>query len=154
MPISKYPVTLSEAERLSLQRIISKGVSPARKVLHANVLLSTDENNPGGRLSNSQIAKRFMTSEQTVNNIRKAYATRGLKAALDRKKRETPPVESKVTGDIEARIIALSLSEPPEGRGRWTLRLLADKAVELRIIDSISHVKVGDVLKKTSSSRT
>jgi hypothetical protein len=71
---------------------------------------------------------------------------------LAEKKRDIPPVPAKITGDVEARIIALSCNEPPEGRSKWTLRLLADKAVELEIIDSISYVSIGQVLKKTNSN--
>jgi len=87
-----------------------------------------------------------------VHNIRKQYAKKGLTATIGRKKRETPPVEPKITGEVEARIIALSCSAPPEGRSRWSLRLLADKSVELNFIDSISHEAVGRLLKKRTQA--
>jgi hypothetical protein len=83
-------------------------------------------------------------------NHKKAYAERGIEAALKRKKRETPPVKPKITGEVEAHIIALACSEPPKGYAKWSLRLLADKAVELEYIDEISYVSVGAVLKKHS----
>ncbi len=152
MPVIKYRVILSHQERSRLLKLVSKGKESARKILHANILLAADEN-VGKKLSEKEIAERFHVNYQTVHTVRKTYATAGLDAALGRKKRKTPPVPAKITGDIEARIIALSCSEPPDGRSRWTLRLLADKAVELQFIDSISHEAVGRLLKKTSLNR-
>ena len=152
MPKVKNHVCLSSTERNTLQRLISKGAATAKSIMHANVLLATDENNGKGRMSETEIAKLFHVSKQTVHTIRQLYSEKGLDAALGRKKRNTPPVPAKITGDVEARIIALSCSEPPSGRSKWTLRLLADKAVELEIIDSISHVAVGQLLKKTNSN--
>ena len=87
-----------------------------------------------------------------MQNVRTSYGEKGLEATLKRKKRETPPVEAKVTGEVEAHIIALACGEPPKGYAKWTLRLLADKSVQLRYIDSISHTQVGRILKKTSIS--
>ncbi len=152
MPKIKYHVRLSDDERNTLLRLISKGKAPAKKILHANILLAADENAPNGKISEEEIAQRFHVSRQTVHTVRCVYSQKGLTIALGRKKREEPPVAAKITGDVEARIIALSCSEPPEGRSKWTLRLLAGKAVELDIVDSISHVAVGQVLKKTNSN--
>ena len=112
-------------------RLVSKGTESARKIMHANILLASDESS-GKKLSEKETAERFHINYQTVHTVRKTYATAGLKAALERKKRETPPVPPKITGDVEARIIALSCSEPPEGRAKWTLRLLASKKSLLR----------------------
>jgi transposase len=152
MPVIKYRVILSQQERSRLLKLVSKGTESVRKILHANILLAADENT-GKKLSEKEIADQFHVNYQTVHTIRKTYATAGLDTALGRKKRRTPPVPAKITGDIEARVIALSCSEPPEGRARWTLRLLANKAVELQYIDSISHEAVGQLLKKTNSNR-
>jgi len=105
-------------------------------------------------MKEAEIAQLFHVSQQTVHSIRQLYSEKGLDAAIGRKKRETPPVPAKITGDVEARIIALSCNEPPPGRSKWTLRLLADKAVELEIINSISYVAVGQLLKKTNLSLT
>ena len=128
-------------------------VPPQQKtIMHANVLLAADENGVSGRKSEAEIAALFHVHPQTVHTIRSQYSEQGLQAALGRKKRKTPPVESKVTGDVEAKIIALSCTSPPSGRSRWTLRLLADKAVELQYIDSISHVAVGRLLKKRTEA--
>ncbi len=152
MPIVKYRVCLSTEERKELLDIVSKGAASARAIMRANVLLTADENGPEGRKSESEIAKLFHVNRQTVHNIRKQYSENGLSATISRKKRETPPVEPKITGEVEAKIIALSRSSPPEGRTRWSLRLLADKSVELSIIDSISHEAVGRLLKKRTQA--
>ena len=154
MPKSKNHVRLTVADRKALQEIVTKGSTTARTIMHANVLLAADEGSAKGRTSEAQIARLLHVSRQTVHSIRQQYSEHGLSSAVHRKKRETPPIPAKITGDVEARIIALSCSEPPQGRSRWTLRLLADKAVELEYIESISYVAVGNVLKKTSSNRT
>lgn len=153
MPKVKNHVRLSSTERNMLQNLISKGTATAKSIMHANVLLAADENNTKGRMSEAEIAELMHVSKQTVHTIRQLYSEKGLDAAIGRKKRDTPPVQAKITGDVEARIIALSCNEPPPGRSKWTLRLLADKAVELDIIDSISYVAVGQLLKKTNSNR-
>ena len=149
MPVIKYRVILSDKERSKLAGIISKGTASARSIMHAHVLLAADESK-GRKRSEKEIASLFLVNPQTVHTIRKTYATEGLDAAIGRKKRQTPPIQPKITGDVEAKIIALSCSEPPEGRSKWTVRLLADKAVELQIIDSISHESVFRLLKKTN----
>lgn len=149
MPIIKYHVVLSDTERATLKRILSKGASSAKMIMHANVLLAADERSDK-KLSGKEIAERFHIHSQTVHTIRMTYGTKGLNAALTRKKRTTPPVMPKITGDVEARIIALSCSTPPEGRSRWTLRLLADTVVGMGIVESISHESIYRVLKKTT----
>ena len=152
LPKVRYHVRLTDEERKDLLKIVSQGSSSAKTIMHANVLLAADENSASGRKNEAEIAVLFHIHPQTVHTIRSLYSEQGLKAALGRKKRETPPVESKVTGDVEAKIIALSCSFPPMGRSRWTLRLLADKAVELHYVDSISHVAVGRLLKKRNET--
>ena len=152
MPKTKYHVRLSPDERNTLIDLVSKGSASARAIMHANILLTADESDGGRRISETEIAERFRVNQQTVHAIRQRYAEKGLDAAIVRKKRETPPVEPKITGDVEAKIIALSCSAPPNGRSRWSLRLLADKAVELRYIDSISHEAVGRFLKKRTQA--
>ncbi len=148
MPKIRFHVHLSEDERKTLLKIISKGTASAKSIMHANVLLAADENAEGGKKSEAEIAELFHVNRRTVHIIREQYSDHGLKVALGRKKRETPPVAPKLTGEVEAKIIALSCSAPPSGCSRWTLRLLADKAVELQYIDSVSHVAVGQLLKK------
>ena len=152
MPKVKYQVHLTDEERNNLLDLVTKGTATARAIMRANVLLALDKNSPGGRKSEEQIAELFHVHRQTVHNIRKTYAENGITSAIGRKKRETPPVEPKITGEVEAKIIALSCSSPPEGRSRWSLRLLADKAVELNFIGSISHEAVGRLLKKRTQA--
>lgn len=152
MPKVRYHVRLSEEERKTLLNLVSKGSTSAKSIMHANVLLAADENGAGGRKSEAEIAELFHIHPQTVHTIRRQYSEKGLQAALGRKKRKTPPVEPKITGEVEAKIIALSCSSPPAGRSRWSLRLLSDKAVELQYIDSISHEAVGRLLKKRTET--
>ena len=148
MPKVRYHVRLSDEERKTLLKMVSKGSASAKSIMHANVLLAADENAEGNKKSETEIAELFHVHPQTVHTIRQQYSEHGLQVALGRKKRSTPPVEPKLTGEVEAKIIALSCSTPPPGRSKWTLRLLADKAVELQYIESISHVAVGRLLKK------
>lgn len=144
----KHPVRLTKEEQTSLRAVISKGKSSARAIRRAHVLLAADENRTGGCLKELEIAERAQVHVNTIRSIRKAYVEQGWELAIGRKKRMTPPIPAKVTGEIEAKIIALSCSAPPSGRSRWTLELLADRAVELKYIDSISHETVRQVLKK------
>ena len=152
MPKVKNHVRFSSAERKTLQDLIIKGSSTARSIMHAHVLLSADENNPQGQMKEAEIALLLHVSQQTVHSIRQLYSEKGLDADIGRKKRKTPPVPAKITGDVEARIIALSCNVPTPGRSKWTLRLLADKAVELEIINSISYVAVGQLIKKRTQA--
>ena len=152
MPKNKYHVRLSEDERDILLDIVLKGSSTAKGILHANILLNADELKSGIRKSEMEIARLLNVHQQTIHSVRKRYAEQGLDSAISRKKREIPPVEPKITGQVEARIIALSCSPPPKGRSRWSLRLLADKAIELQYIDSISHEAVSRLLKKRTKT--
>ena len=152
MPKVKYHVRLTKKERSTLLDIVSKGTASARTIMRANVLLSADEKNSKSKKSETEIAELFNVHQQTVHTIRKEYCQKGLEATISRKKRKTPPVEPKITGDVEAKIIALSCSSPPPGRSKWSLRLLADKSVELQYVDSISHEAVGRLLKKRTEA--
>lgn len=153
MPIQKYEVSLSAAERKRLTKLVKSGEKSARTILHANILLAVDKNGKKP-MTVMEAAAAFNTSPTTVQNVRTKYATEGLKPTITRKKRETPPVPAKCTGDVEAKIIATACSAPPEGRGRWTLRLLSERVVELQIVPSISPMHVGRILKKTGISLT
>ncbi len=153
MPSFKYVIELSEQDKEQLTEIITAGRRTARTILRANILLASDKRNDK-YMTVAEIAEVYHTTATTVQNVRSSYCEKGLEATLNRKKRETPPVPAKVTGEVEAHIIALACSEPPEGYSKWTLRLLADKTVELGYIDSISHVTVSNVLKKTNLSLT
>ncbi|WP_234340144.1 IS630 family transposase [Gorillibacterium timonense] len=146
-PIS-YPISLSEEERNQLTVVVSKGKASARAIRRAHILLAADKNREGGALKEREIAERLGVHPNTVYAIRKAYTEQGLDGAVKRKKRVTPPVAPKITGEVEARIIALSCSAPPEGRSRWTLHLLANRAVELQYVEGLSYETVRQVLKK------
>ena len=153
MPSVKYIIELSDADRRALREVISKGKSPAKAILRANILLASDRNNKK-HMTVAEIAETYHTTPTTVQNVRTSYANNGLEATIARKKRETPPVPPKVTGDVEAHIIALACGDPPEGYEKWTLRLLADKCVELNYAESLSHMTVSRILKKTNLSLT
>lgn len=147
MPKINYEVKLTEEEANKLRSITHKGSSAsARKILHANVLLKTNENYPEQKRSVREVAEIFEVSPNTVNQIRKTYATQGLEAALNRKTRLSPPHISKITGDFEAQVIAMALSPAPKGSARWTLRLLAEHCEERKYIVSISYVTIGNML--------
>ena len=153
MPSVKYVIELTDADRKTLKDIVAKGTSSAKSILRSNILLASDRNNKK-HMTVAEIAEAYHTSPTTVQNVRTSYATKGLEATVYRKKRATPPVPPKVTGDVEARIIALACGKPPTGYSKWTLRLLADKCVELNYAESLSHVTVSRVLKKTNLSLT
>ena len=153
MPSIKYVIELSNQEKVRLMEIVKKGNSPARTILRANILLASDKQNDK-YMTVSEIANAYRTTPTTVQTVRTSYCKNGLEATINRMKRETPPIPAKVTGEVEAHIIALACGQPPEGYSRWTLRLLADKTVELGYIESISHVTVSTILKKTNLSLT
>lgn len=153
MPSVKYIIELTDTDRKTLLDTVAKGASPAKAILRANILLASDKNNKK-HMTVAEIAEAYHTTPTTVQNVRTSYANYGLDATINRKKRTTPPVPPKVTGDVEAHIIALACGEPPEGYSKWTLRLLAEKCVELNYAESLSHVTVSRVLKKTNLSLT
>ena len=150
----KYPVTLTEAERELLKSLIAAGTAPARKLTHARILLKADQSPEGPGWVDEQVADAVEVSQPTVARVRKQYVQEGLEAALNRR----PPnrvYQRKLDGEQEARLIALACSEPPEGQARWSLRLLADKLVELEVVEEeVSYQTVRRTLKKTLSSRT
>ena len=147
MPSIKYVIELSNPEKVRLMEIVKKGNSPARTILRANILLASDKQNDK-YMTVSEIANAYRTTPTTVQTVRASYCKKGLEATIARKKRETPPIPAKVTGEVEAHVIALACGQPPEGYSKWTLRLLANKTVELGYIESISHITVSTILKK------
>ena len=150
----KRNIKLSQNERKSLLDFVSKGEHPSMLVRRANIILALDTSYGRNPENEAVIASRYHVSRQTVQNIKNDYLELGADDFLYRRKRATPPVAAKVDGDFEARLIALSCSEPPDGYGKWSVRLLADRVVELGYIDSISHMTINRVLKKTNSNRT
>ena len=147
----KYRVTLTAEERNQLMRIISKGKTEGYRIRHAHILLAADEIEENKEWTDKSIAKAYHTTEKSIGNLRRRFVEKGLEAALGREKREVAP-RIKIDGEIEARIVALTCSKAPDGYSQWTLRLLADKVVELGIMESVSHTAIGDCLKKTKLS--
>jgi len=145
---SRYEVKLSEGERELLTGIVKRGKGPAYRIKHAHILLHADARKKGSDKGDEEIAGIFHCHSQTVFNIRKKYCTDGLSSVIERKKRESPPIPRKLDGANEARLITIACSQPPAGYASWTLDLLADKMVELKIVDTISGKTVGRVLKK------
>ena len=144
----KYVVRLTGPERRSLEELTAKGRTQAYRIKHAQLLLKANADGPNW--TDERIAEAIGVHANTVRNVRQRFVEAGLEAALGRKKQERPPRERILDGEKEARLIALGCSPPPKGRARWTLHLLADKLVELRIVDSISHETVRQSLKKTN----
>jgi len=148
-------VVLTDNQRTRLEKFTNNGVRSTHIVKRATVILELDTAN--GRKASSRIAisNKVNLSVTAISDIKKDWFAIGdLDTFLQRKKRETPPVETKITGDVQAHIIALACTPPPEGCQRWTLQLLANKSVELKFVDSISDVSVGTVLKKINFSLT
>jgi hypothetical protein len=146
--VKRYVVKLSEAERSQLQALINKGKSPAKRLLKARILLKADASAAGEAWSDGQIIKALDTNASMVSRVRQQLVEEGLEAVLSRKQRETTAIQPIFDGEKQARLTALACSAPPEGRARWTLRLLEDKVVELGIVDRASDNTIGRVLKK------
>jgi transposase len=147
----KYIVTLTPEERRLLQEMLSRGKAAARKLMHARILLKADVAADGPGWNDEAIVEALEVGRATVERVRKEFVEEGLEAALERRKPRRQ-YRRKLDGDGEAHLIALACQEPPEGRSRWTLRLLADRMVQLEYVDEISYQTVRRTLKKTSSS--
>src|SRR5687768_3754015 len=143
----KYPVILTAAQREQLKSLIAAGTAPARKLTHARILLKADQSPEGPGWVDEKVAEAVETSQPTVSRVRKQYVQEGLEAALNRRA-PNREYQRKLDGEQEARLIALACSEPPEGQARWSLRLLADRMVELAVVEEISYQSVRRTLKK------
>ena len=145
----KYIVTLTDVERQMLQAMLSRGKAAARKLMHARILLKADAAPGGPGWEDAAIAHGLEVGRATVERVRKEFVEEGLDAALERRKPRRQ-YERTLDGDGEAHLIALACQKPPEGRSRWTLRLLADRMVRLEYVDEVSKDTVSRVLKKTN----
>jgi len=145
----KYIVTLTQEERGMLQEMLSRGKAAARKLTHARILLKADVAAGGPGWNDESIAEALEVGRATVERVRKEFVEEGLEAALDRRKPRRQ-YRRKLDGDGEAHLVALACQKPPEGRSRWTLRLLADRMVQLEYVDQISYQTVRRTLKKTN----
>jgi hypothetical protein len=148
----RFVVSLNEQEREHLLRLIHVGKGAARKLAHARILLKVDQANEGPCVTDGQIAAAVEVSEDTVARVRRRFVEEGFEAALERKAAARPPRERVIDGAAEAKLVALCCGSPPEGRARWTLQLLADKLVQLEIVESVSHETVRQTLKKRTSA--
>ena len=151
MMVKRYRVRLSEEEQQGLRSLVSKGRAAAYKQTHARILLLCDENQADGAMRDEEIARALKLGTATVERVRRRGVEEGLEAALGRRQ-QLNRRQRKLDGAGEAHLIALTCSQPPEGRAGWTLRLLADQLVECEIVDSISTETVRQTLKKTNSS--
>jgi hypothetical protein len=150
--MEKYKVTLLEEERQELKDIVRKGSHKSQKVLNALILLNVDVNRPKeakSKSTNESISNHLDISMKKIDRVKKRFVEEGLEIALCGRPKNRE-YEKKVDGDLEAKLVAVSCSEPPEGFSRWSLRMLADKAVELEYVDCISYETVRRTLKKTT----
>ena len=145
-----YIVDLKPDEQKYLRKIVSSGKHSARKILRANILLKADIHGPEWK--DKEIEGVFHTSSTTDENCRKQFVTEGMEEALNRKKHAGTTIRTKLDGSQEAKLIAIVMSDPPEGRDRWTLQLLANRLVELEVVNEISYETVRRTLKKMSLS--
>jgi transposase len=142
-----YKVTLTESERKELDNIISKGRHKSQTYRNAYILLNTDVGEFSDKVTNAEISKILKVGMRTIDRVKKRFVEEGFEACLSRKA-SSRIYEKKIDGDCEAHLISIACSEPPKGFAKWSLRLLADKMVELNYVDSISHESVRGVLKK------
>lgn len=148
----RYKITLTESERQTLEALTRNGKTGAKKFIIARALLLCDAGQFGPAWPVAQVASAVGVTSRTIEHLKKRFIEEGLEAALERKKRETPPRPIIFDGEFEARIIALACSDAPQGHARWTLQLLADKAVELKFASSVSAMTIHRILKKMNFS--
>ena len=149
--VKKHRVSLTGEEQEELRALVSKGRAAAYKQTHARILLLSDENQAEGPMMDEEIARALKVGTATVERVRRRCVEQGVEAAVGRK-RQLNHRPRKLDGDAEARLIAMAISQPPEGRASWTLQLLAEGLVESEIVDCISPETVRRTLKKTNSS--
>ncbi len=147
----RYRIYLTGEEVSELQTIIKKGSHTAQSFKVAYILLNCDEGEYSDKATTEEIKKILKVSDRTIERTKKRFVEEGLDAVLERRP-TTREYDRKIDGDLEAHLVALCCSDPPEGRSKWSLRLLAEKMVELEYVDSISHVSVGEILKKMDLS--
>ena len=150
----RYRVTLTKEERDYLESISTKGKRAARTVLYARALLLLDAGEYGPKWIVGKVAEALGTTLRSLEYLKKRFVEKGLPASIERKKRVKPPREIQFGGEFEAQLLALACSEAPKGRKRWTVRLLAEKMIELKIVPTVSPMTVCNTLKKMNLSLT
>jgi transposase len=148
----KYIVRLTADERKEMDDLLKKGKTQAYRIKHANILLAIDADGPNW--SDHQAAKAYKCHDNTVRNVRQRFVEQGLEAALERKEQQAPSRKQIIDGEREARLISIACSTPPKGCAKWTMHLLADELVALKVVDSISGQTVWRTLKKTNLNLT
>ena len=148
----KYIVRLTAEERKELENLAKKGKTQAYRIKHANILLAVDADGPNW--PDKQAAKAYKCHQNTVVNIRQRFVEQGFQTALERKKQQIPSRKRIIDGENEARLISIACSKPPEGCAKWTMQMLADELVALKVVDSVSGQTVWRTLKKMSLSLT
>lgn len=147
----RYTIKLTKEEVAELQSIISKGSHTSQAFRTAYILLNCDQGEYSDKVSNEQIIKVLKVGMRTIDRVKKRFVEEGFDQVLERRA-TSRKYEVKIDGDVEAKLVSLCCSEPPSGYAKWSLRLLAEKMVELRYVESISYVSVGNVLKKMNLS--
>ena len=148
--MKKYIVRLEAEERERLERLVGTGKAAAYKIRHANILLAVDESKLGAKLTDKQVARSLGIAVRAIENLRQRFVEEGLEACLERKKQVRPSVERMFDGEKEAKLIAVACGPAPEGKACWTLELLADRVVRLKIVERCSTETVRRTLQKTS----
>jgi hypothetical protein len=148
--MKKYIVRLEADERERLERLAGTGKAAAYKIRHANILLAVDESKRGPKLTDKQVARTLGVAVRSIEHLRRKLVEEGLEACLERKKQVRPSVERMFDGEKEAQLIAVACGPAPEGRARWTLELLTDRVVRLKIVDRCSTETVRRTLQKTN----
>jgi transposase len=148
----KYIVRLTAEEKKELENLVKKGKIQAYRIKHANILLAVDADGPNW--PDYQAAKAYKCHQNTVVNVRRRFVEQGFEAALERKKQQAPSRKRIIDGEKEAKLISIACSKPPQGSAKWTMEMLADKLVALKVVDSVSGQTVWRTLKKTNLSLT
>ena len=148
--MKKYIVRLEAEERLRLEQLVSVGKAAAYRIRHANILLAVDESEAGAKMKDVEAARAFGVGVRSIESLRKRLVEEGLEAALERKKQVRPSIEKMFDGEKEAKLIAIACGPKPAGRRRWTLELLAERVVALKIVERCSRQTVMRTLQKTS----
>jgi hypothetical protein len=147
--MKRYVVRLEVEERAWLEQLVRTGKAAALRIRHANILLAVDESDAGAKLKDTQVAQAFGVAVRSIESLRKRFVEEGLDAALERRQQVRPSVERMFDGEKEAQLVAVACGPKPQGRARWTLELLAERVVALKIVDQCSPQTIMRTLKKT-----
>jgi transposase len=148
--MEKYKITLTEEERRDLEDVVRKGKAAARRLTHARILLLADESDGRNGRSDEEIGETLHAGQRTIARVRKRFVTQGFEQAIEHRPQPSRPDKVKLSEEAEQQLVKLACTDPPDGRGTWTLELLADRLVRLRQVDKVSRETVRKALKKTT----